>query len=537
MQNKSYYQLGPVAGGLGISGSVTATRPFRRWNIFPFVYGLVALGVIALVFAWATSRGSLPLASALPDTVSWYGRITIPRATAWWSRIIFWQDPLEKSSDALKLVSSLDLVHWHGKTFAGDILPMLSGSIEIAELSSGETVLAAGLSNTTTWYALFEGVSQDPEAIHTEEIFLEGVWQSIAPQHSSFAWQIRGQKLYIASSAFVLEELGEPGPDTVLRALQDAESKGTTGVWYVRTPEGSLSRNPYSKTLLEGARFPLVLDIDVSPGKIKFSAPKSADNKLSSVDASVLQNLYSSLDSSMVLYTSSIGQQYKDWRSLFSEDAQLNLANTEALLMDLYGVDSALFSESLKDSELVFLMSDPKEQVQDAESDWVAVFSSAPEDVLKRVAETLFAIGHPLDVPVELADGSVMVELRADTEGIIWEDMFVPYNGAELVFASLQGAGEVHGYAVGTIPGIGIVLTNNISLIHRIVLAQSHAERASDMPSCGPTTPRTAGFRISRGVVRDLLPLIPSIQQIILSDDATGGVIGCVVLQLSSSQQ
>lgn len=528
MKDRYNNERGRSLGGLGVSRSVMATRPSRR--LFPTLarYVLVAALLAVLSVAWAFSRNPLPLASQLPDRVAWYASITLPRGREWYDPLLFWRRPVRQESSAAGLVAWLNVVNWDRASFADDLAPLFSGNLELAQASDREVVLSARLRDPDAWFALVGALGAEG-SVETSEIPLGGLWKGIAPQHESWAWMVRDRALYLASSASVFDELQKNEPNTVLRALREAGSRGAAGTWYIKSLEVALARNPYLAVLFEGAQFPVVLDIAVSQGNITFSPPKSPDTGLSSTAMSRLESLYASRDAGVGLYAERAGLLYDTWRSALSDDALLELSDAEALFGALYGAERGALSESLKDSELVFLLSAP-EGAPEGEFDWLAAFSNAPEDTLAPVAEALFAIRHPITVPIALADGSSMVELRADTDGLVWDRVSVAYEGDELSFSSLQGAGEQRGYALGTIPGLGTVLTSSISMIDRVLSPQGEFSAPPEPDACNPGAPLRASIRISGIFLQRLLTNVPA-ERLVVSSASEGGLFGCLLLE------
>ena len=105
---------------------------------------LAALAILAaLVLLWVVSQNRHALARELPDSARWYARLPLPRASRWYDSFLPWQQAMGRASAAGEFVASLDVLHWEGAAFARDILPLISGSLEVAELADGQVVLAA----------------------------------------------------------------------------------------------------------------------------------------------------------------------------------------------------------------------------------------------------------------------------------------------------------------------------------------------------------------------------------------------------------
>ncbi|MBI1961303.1 MAG: hypothetical protein HY473_02535 [Candidatus Sungbacteria bacterium] len=527
MQQKSHYHLGPVTGGLGISRSVMISRPSYRPSLRLAMSVLLVLA--AFVLLWVVSQNRDTLARELPDSARWYARLPLPREVHWYDSFLLREQAMERTSAAGELVASLDVLHWEGASFADAILPLISGSLEVAELADGQVVLAAALSDQDGWFALMGDRPDAQESIREAHIPLQGLWRGIAPQSSEWAWMVREGRLYVASSASAFGALGKGGQQTLAMALSEAGSRGREGVWYVLDAESAPARNPYAEALLQGAQFPLALDIAFSEGNVIFSTQKSPGTVLSSAPASGLAAMYAHMDVDAGLYAARIGDS-QQWFSALSDGARLKFDAAFSLLEAWYGADRALFS-SVEDAELaIFFFRAP-----DGELDWLAALSDDPEGVLARVGEALFAASHPKAVPQTLADGSPMVELRAERAGIAWEPLLATYNGAALEFSSLAGAGELRAYARGAVPGLGMVLTNNVSMLNRVRVSGSPAASGAESNACGGFESLRAGFWVSGGLFENAFPQFPFVTRVTVSDGAESGVAACLETRTSSS--
>ncbi len=492
---------------------------------------LAVLAVFAVfVFLWVVSQNRPALARELPDTAGWYARLPLPRDVHWYDSFLVRQQAMGRTSAAGEFVASLDVLYWEGAPFADAIVPLISGSLEVAELADGQVVLAARLSDQDGWFALVgERPPDAQESVREAHIPLQGLWRGIAPQSSEWAWMVREGRLYVASSASAFGALGKGGQKTLAAALSEAGSRGSAGVWYVLDAASAPARNPYAEALLQGAQFPLVLDIAFSEGNVIFSTQKSPGTVLSSAPASGLAALYAQTDVDAGLYAARIGDS-QQWFSALSGDARLKFDAAFSLLEAWYGADSALFS-SVEDAELaIFFFRAP-----DGELDWLAALSDDPEGVLSRVGEALFAVSHPKAVPQTLSDGSPMVELRAERAGIAWEPLLAPYNGAALEFSSLAGAGELRAYARGAVPGLGMVLTNNVSMPNRVRMSGSPAAFGAESNACGGFESLRARFWVSGGLFENAFPQFPFVTRITVSDGAESGVAACLETRTSSS--
>ncbi len=505
------------------------SRPSYRMRLVRVLYALLVFAAASLVFAWATSRNRLPLLGELPDRAPWYAAVALERPSAWYDSFLPRHRAPERESPSGRLIAALDVLRFAGAdSFADDVLPSLSGNLEIAELPSGDVVLAAGLSDPAPWFELLGVPASPPERIHEGGVPLGGLLEVVAPKQGSWAWVVRDGSLYVASRSAAFEELGGVSARTLREALRDLGSGGTSGVFYVRDAQSVPARNPYLGLLLSGARFPLVLDIAFSEETVVFRVPESEKIGLSSTPGSAFQNAYSTTGVEVAAYLENAGGLYGQWISGLSEGMRSRAGAAEALLRAFYGAPGAPLTEVLSGAEFVFLLFAPQEA--SGEPDWLLALSAGvPEDVLKGIAERLFAASHPRAVENTLADGSAMVELRADTAGLAWEEISVPYGGSGLRFFSLSGAGEIRGYARGTVPRFGQVLTSNVSLIQRVAPPEGRLGPVPPDSVCPARTPVRAGLRIAGAFLGRHFPALALAPSVAVSDSESAGVTVCLV--------
>lgn len=244
---------------------------------------------------------------------------------------------------------------------------------------------------------------------------------------------------------------------------------------------------------------------------------------LSSAPASPALNLYERFGGDAAVYLSRAGESYGEWVAGLPSALQEEYGRAQELLGAFYGTDAQPLMDVLADSELVFLFNAPGTGGRN-ELSWLALAGKdVPEALVLPAAATIFAATHPEARDIPLADGTSMVELRASREGLVWEPLAALFGGQEAAFRELKGAGELAGIATGVIPGLGRVLTNDISL------AQD-AREASQDDACSASGHKSARARVSGSLLSAAYPALSFIERLTITSSGTRGIFGCVQL-------
>ncbi|MEK7189097.1 MAG: hypothetical protein AAB671_01160 [Patescibacteria group bacterium] len=507
-------------GGLGISQSVMSTKPQRALRLRSLKYVVLVAALAFGALLWFGTRYGRPLAQSLPDAAPFYASVNLDHGSRWYGAR-FWERSAPGTDPVAGLIARTDLISFGSVTFA-EVLGLFRGTLEFAELWSGEFVLAGTLADAGAW-ATLSGVPEPKES----EVYpgfgpTGGLW---APKSPEWVWFVRESVLYIASSAGVADELSKKHSQTLAQALMRVQAKGDLGTLYVSGSESAIVRHPFVSLLLQGKSRQEVLDFYYSPGKITFSSPssneKSGATDLSSSGTRPLAKLYEGSGADAAVYVSRVGPSYREWVSGLTGRVPEGVGSVQALLGAFYHTDVQRLLDALGDSELLFILKEPEPGAA-SELSWLAAVSQdAPLELITPVAETLFSVTHPVAQEVPLADGTSMVELRADITGLLWQQISVPYEGQEAPFAELRGVGEVRGPATGVIPGVGRVLTNDVSLI-----ASLSAPRRTDL--CSHGGPIAGGVRISGSLISRMYPALGDLAGITITDSGESGIAGCV---------
>lgn len=510
-------------GGLGIGQSVLATKSPRTSRLRLAGYAAVAAALVAGALFWSAHGRARPLARALPAATPFYASADLGAGSYWYDRALLWKRTALPTDPVRDLVSRIDVLSWDNRPFK-EVQSLFSGTLEFAELKSGELVLAGTLAEAETWAAV-SGVSEPQEgAIYPGVGPAGGLWARKSPE---WVWFMRDGRLYIATSASVASELGAE-PTAPLAQTLSAPPKGSMGTIAVsRENQGVIASHPAIRLLLQGADLPGVLDFYYSPGKITFSsqraAQKSGRTDLSSASASPLYALYGQFSGDVAVYAADAGSLQGAWFSGLSGNLQDGVRSVEELLGAFYHIDTQSLLSALAGSELVFLLRYPETGAPSKPSWIVLVSESVPEDLVGPIAETLFAVAHPLAKEIPLADGTSMVELRADIGDFLWEQVSAPYEGREFPLKELRGAGEPRGLATGVIPGLGRVLTNDMSLL-------SGTRASAGIGSCSLGGPSTGSVRLSGGFLSNIFPALQPVTSITITESPEFGIFGCAQL-------
>ncbi|MDP3995163.1 MAG: hypothetical protein U1C18_02990 [Patescibacteria group bacterium] len=534
MRERDNNALGATFRGLGVGQSVLATRQSRKPRARMAAYAFAALALLGAAVLWFGRPAERPLAHELANTAAAYASIDLGGRSSLSKKILFWKNTEPSINVAHQKLAALDLLSLDGVGF-GEVLDVFSGYLEFAELESGELVVAGMLSGREQWLS-WAGVAE----AHEGEAYpgfapLGGMWEQLAPSRREWVWFIRDSRLYIASSTSVLDALnGSPSP-TLANTLASAGAGSGQGVLYVSdTSESSLAQYPVFSFLMQHASKPWVLDFDYFPGKIVFSSPKlpgqTPQTPLSSAGTTPVRAAFNQSHGLSALYIPSAGEAYKEWMSGLTGDAGGRVAAVIELLGAYYNLDMESFFGALEGAEVVFARTEHSGAGEDGVS-WIALASSAPAEPVARLAETMFAVSHPLAEEIELADGTAMVELRAGIEGLSWEPLFVRLSGEEFELSELRAAGEGRGLVMGEVPGSGMVLTNDVSLISALLEPATQAVQVeSERQACDTEEGEGAILRLDGSLFASEVVAWGNIELVAIAGTPGNGILGCILL-------
>lgn len=525
--------LGATFRGLGVSQSVLATRQSRKPLGRSVAYMFAALALIGVGIFWFGRPTGRPLANELADTVHAYASIDLGGRSSFNQKILFWKSAEPDMSAAHQKLAALDLLSWDGVDF-GDVLDVFSGHLEFVELESGDLVFGGVLSSREQWLSWAGAAEAHEGEVYQGFAPLGGAWTQIAPRSGEWVWFIRDSRLYIASSTSVLDALNSRLDATLANALAKAGAGSRQGVLYVPDiSESRFAQYPAFSFLMQHSSKPWALDFDSFPGKIVFSSPKLSEQTpqapLSSVDTTPVKAAFNQSRGFSALYMPAAGAAYKEWVFGLTGDAGIRTAAVSELLGVFYNLDVESFFGALEGSEVVFARSEHRE-AGDGPS-WIIFASSAPTEPVARFAETMFAVSHPLAETIELADGTSMVELRADIEGLSWEPVFVRLAGEEVELSELRGSGEARGLVMGEVPGRGLVLTNDVSLISAFLEPVSQAVPVeSERQTCDTEEGEGAVLLLDGVLLAPAGPAWGNIGLVRIAEAPGNGISGCILL-------
>ncbi len=463
--------MGSMVGGLGISQSVVLSRPSKNRHVFLILSVVALVAITALAVFWYLGLSSAKLATKLPENTPWYLRIELPKDN-WYMPLIFWNQQTLINSKVQSLFKELDIFYWDDNSFAEDILPILSDSIEVAQLANGEVIISSYLNNKDAWLNLVNISSEEYNGqIYEMNSKPMGLWDIFVQDRGSWWWYIEKDQLYIISSDSAKTEFSQNKEQTVSKLLESYSIEKSRGlILFNNSIESLYIENSYISALLESSDLPLVFDIHQSPENISINnistGEKAVYDSLNS-PVSGIEKIYQISDSDISLYSASIGSSYMSWFSSIIGISK-TLESLESSINDIYDLNIKEIVDNSLNSELLVLVW-PNTNKDLEENEWVVASTADILASLQDFGTRLFAQDHPKAIEQRLSDGSLMVELFADTEGIVWQDYNIEYSGVEYQLSSLQGQGEVEIYIVGEIEGLGAILTNSEVALEKIV--------------------------------------------------------------------
>jgi hypothetical protein len=519
--------------GLGVSKSVMFGRPQRSRRIFGILFLCTLLAVLVGTVLWYFRQSNKILAQQLPQDTQLYASLKAPEKSIFLSTL-FWIDSSSESEKLAQLYEQIDLFRWGNYSFSRDVLPMLRGTMELAQLASGELIFSASLEDTTTWLKLFD--------IHEASYFgeiqkideqLNGWWWQLVPQNKSWYWYIEDNQLYVLSSDLILEKLVKKSNKSLnTNVNKSSRFSNNIAQIYISSDLSKLaSQNPYISTLFSYQDSPFILEARYSDNIIQFNSINENREFIKQKDEIDIRyntsnyNIYNIglSDTGFSLYSSDIESAY----SAIISGNIVRLGKTARTMSDLlsklYNVDLPSYITSLQNAQLRLFYGSLQENDTEI-SEWLVSIDSSNDEILKHIAKVLFSIEHPKIIEQTLLDGTTMSELTADPEGLEFEPTFKTYIDKEIEFSMLRGTGEKSAYIVGTVPKQGIILTNSEALLERTILNPSPL----DTVTCIGEHEIISYFLISGKMLSSNLQLSEIVNHIEIGESKSGSIHGCL---------
>ncbi len=500
--------------GMGVTGSVALTKPRRGGWIIKAIIILVSIAIVLGFVYWFITRPNLTLANQLPSDASFYAAISLPQNEKWYSELLFWKKESTPNKDTARLFQKFNLFTWDNLTFTQDILPIFYGTLEAGLLPNGGAVLSMTLKDKEKWFDLV-GISQETYQNSTIEMQypLTGWWPDFTATKDAWAWYIEDDMLYVLSSASVRQKLGAFG--SFAEKLNIPIFANYLAFLY-SNDSSIFADNIYTKAIKENVSYPLIISAKQGNGLIRWQDGFEAKISTSDMDNSRIKTL-EYIPSNLSIYIN-------NFESLYKKLGQ-NFVPIFDTLKGLYSTDISDISQIIGEKDVLVSFKD----------DWMVLIESEVEtqetifELLKNIGASFFAFSHPITIERELTDGTVMTELRADIDGLEWEEIEWLYNGTNITLESLQGKGEINGYFIGSVPNMGIVLGSSLEYLQETlnILKENYVKP----PSCDLSGFSESAIKISHDFISSDAYLNGIIDYFLVGSSNNGNVAGCIVLK------
>ncbi|MBI4122402.1 MAG: hypothetical protein HY462_00215 [Parcubacteria group bacterium] len=504
--------------GMRMGSSVAFAKP--RKGKRAVLFAILAAAVAGAGFgAWYFFLKVDTLARVLPPDTQFYAHVAVPREGMWYDQFFFWRSALYEGQRGARLYQKLNVVSWEGVQFATDILPAFAGSFELARLDSSTLIARATVRNPSTWFSAvgFEGAYDG--VVQRFDAPLSGAWPVLAGSSDGFWWQMVGRALYVSNKPNFAEQFVSRGSLTLAPTLAAVGARQGVAALYVA-----------NRDVIGGsAGIELETALLALPEPFVFVVERSSDSqwvwRVSGTEKGQHPGSFGStlpLDSGtgFLLRAADFGGAWNVWAPLYPP-----VAKFELLLKELYQMDISAFSGLTTGHEVLFAAEESAAKGELGPG-WLFFIEYAEPNqevgnALKNIGTAFFAVSHPLAVERTLSDGSTMVELRAETEGLAWQELGW--------MESLRGQGEDAGYFTGHIPGAGYVLASSFSLLERyLAIIKGFGVSDSENPSCVAPDPLRTGALLSFRAVFPETFFITIIDHVLIGESVRGSLVGCI---------
>ena len=528
--------------GVGTTGSVAFGRPKRSQVKRNFLFGAAVMFLVGLgIWYYVFSFGHLAKRLA-PDTL-FYATVSIPETNPIKRAIFFWNKSSSPNKEAARLYQKFNLISWNNVSFAEQVLPMLKYRVEMAEFGDNYFVISAELKDRKQWLDLagYASESYNSEAISLGKDF-SGFALSFAPPGKEWFWRLDGNQLYIVSSLDALDLLYQKNKSHFTDLIPRYRTWKSLAYVYIKDSSALNIKESFYPMISPKISYPIHIQFTDSGNFLSWEV-KTAENIGSSEADEDANSGYSiptsyASDSLYPIFFKNLSKSFIEWEDIFTSNEYRidnNIGKLRSYLDNFYNSDLSLLLEEIKDkSGALYVM--PQKDNRSAAGEWMLVFDSNNdnklEDLLRRFATTLFAISHPVESDIVLADNTIMSELRIDTEGLDWEELEWQNNGRVFAVQALRGNGEVSGYFLAKIPDVGLVLASSLDLLDGYLTKMSVPENlATNFSGCKAyTNSELSGFFSSEFLFDD--DFVQSVVgQVIVGSMGNQGARGCIMFK------
>lgn len=454
---------------------------------------LAAIGLSAWYF-WPQNT----LLARLPADASFYASFTLSEDARWYDKLFIWRRYGLPPEGALALYQQLanSSQLWQGLDLS-ELIRASRGRAEAGKLADGTWILSARLKDS-------------------------GAWPGPAGKPGSWYWQKAGGRVYLSRSADFWEKI-KIKPASALGKLNRGLGKGLASFYFKDAsalPEWGIQG---AAATVAALRFPFMAAAKTSGNNIIWREI-GRKNGLSSPTLDKLFPIGSIANAGLVWQFADLGQILTRALSNISEE-------NKELLGKFYNVNLSGLATKLIGKQGMFILSDV------SGPNWLLLIrdsnSSPDQDILsifKGMATAFFAATHPQTVEHTLADGSKMVELRAEPAGIEGKAFTWRRNDADYDFWGLFGQGENTGYFVGFLPSYGYALMTSSDLLDVLLFLSSNKDFSpNDQAACSPSRKTASQAWLRPALAGAPSFLADSIKFIGLNEDTGGQLSGCFI--------
>lgn len=408
--------------------------------------GLILFFFFATFLGWPYLRPLSGFAKNLPADTSFYVSLALP------SRLVDW------------LPADLSLI--------ADAAAYFKNRLELARLPDGTILVKTRLRD-------------------------QAAWTLFASRRLEFYWQIFGRDLYISNQSDIAKYLA-PSQPSLAGVFKPAWPEpgqwrpSAVTAWLANTDW--LAEFPAYQSLLVGLDLPLAVEARDYGGywQWSFGNPVNAARLKTARRPAPGNDLEFNIND----FSKIISSQW--WPAARGQFTGLEKARPV-----FYGLDMASFREKLASYSAEIYLGGPSNQPDFIGKNWLVKLQSRPGqgqtgimEPVKQAAAAFFSLTHPLSVEHILADGSSLIELRAEREGLEWQ--------IEDDLSVLRGQGEEQGIYLSSQPDQGALLSNS-GLFIRDYLQKQGGFSLSDKSQTVCLSPAgsilNAAFKIGRDSV------------------------------------
>lgn len=486
-----------------------------------FIIILLSALIIGLWFYFGRAKS---LADNLPVDVEFYVALELPAQDTWYERFKFWASAPRVDSSPARLYQRLNLLGWDAINFSEHLLPLFAGQMELARLAGGGLVFKTSLTDKAGWLKLAKSEANNyrDQVLQTLAVTPIGWWAALAALDSKIYWLTDGADLYLSDRADILAGIKNKPTQPLSGQLGNSFIKPDLLTVYVSNLAFLDKLVPaYAAPVQATLAGPLVLKANLDGQNLVWST--LGGSKVSTPAAN------NGADYDLTVFAHDFSQAYAGWKNILTQVKSgllsANVGRLEQIAKEFYHLDIQSFSQKLGKRELAYYSASLGFKPQ---ASWLflAKGDKEPSDTgietaLEALGSSLFAITHPRAVARTLSDGSTMVELRADIDGLDWQPYVWTAAGQEYNLKSLNGQGESQGFYTGYVPNLGYVLTNQMEFLTKV--ARLPAE-----PSCVAGNETELGAVISPHLLTSDALVLEIVKNIAISATRNGQLAGCL---------